>query len=208
MKAGGIRVYIVDDDAKIRTMVGRMLACAGRESQEFASATAFLQALPTLPPGCVLLDINMPDESGLAVLTRLERLPLPVIMVSGSPDVGDAITAFRRGAVHFVRKPFRRAALLDALTEAQAVLSARQAEIARRAAAERIHLTPREREVLGAMAEGRQSKAIAWQLGLSIRTVEMHRSNLLAKFGATNATQAVATARMLDLLPQAVAAAA
>jgi two-component system response regulator FixJ len=121
-------------------------------------------------------------------------------MVSGSAEVDDAIVAFRRGAIHFLRKPFRRDALLLVLSEVEQIVYERMADYARRQNASSITLTPREREVLEAMANGEQSKVIAWKLGLSTRTVEMHRSNILAKLHARNASQAVAIARELGLI--------
>ena len=121
-------------------------------------------------------------------------------MVSGSTRVDDAITSFRRGAIHFLRKPFGCEELVATLREAWSIGADRKAAYERRALAQQIRLTPREREVLEGMAEGAQSKVIAWRLGLSIRTVDMHRANILAKLSARNASQAVAIARELDLL--------
>jgi two-component system response regulator FixJ len=197
-----MRVYVIDDDPMARRLVIRMLASEPIDCREFASATEFLDALDALPFGCVLLDIHMPDFDGLEVLSRtLVRQPFPVVMASGSVDVDDAITAFRRGAVHFLRKPYDKATLIATLAEAEAVGIRRQSDADRRDRASRIHLTAREQQVLEATAAGSQSKCTAWQLGLSVRTVEMHRSNLLAKLGAANASQAVAIARTLRLLP-------
>jgi two-component system response regulator FixJ len=202
-----MRVYLVDDDPLVRRMVPRMLNGEEIECEVFATAAEFLERLDALPFGCVLLDICMPDDDGLDVLSQvLARRPFPVVMASGSTEVDDAITSFRRGAVHFLRKPFDRRTLLATLAEAEAVGMARQSEAERREQASRIRLTQREREVLEGTAEGRPSKTIAWQLGVSVRTVEMHRSHILAKLKAANATHAVAIARTLELLPPARAA--
>lgn len=204
-----MRVYIIDDDPLARRTLSRLLATSNIESDSFGSASAFIAALDTLDYGCVLLDIDMPGESGLDALAAIlsRKPPLPVVMASGSSQVEDAITAFHRGALYFLRKPYRRDELLDALDKATRVGLERLQEHARLAHAERIHLTTREKEVLEAMANGQQSKQIAWGLGLSIRTVEMHRSNLLTKLSARNASQAVAVARSLDLLSEPKAAA-
>ncbi|HEX8554774.1 MAG TPA: response regulator [Sphingomonas sp.] len=199
-----MRVYLIDDDALTRRMVIRMLAGEPIECAEFGTAAAFLQVLDALPFGCVLLDIHMPEQDGLDALTEIvARRPFPVIMASGSTDMDDAITAFRRGAVHFLRKPFDRATVMTTLWEAEAIGLKKLADWERRDRASRIHLTPREQQILEATAAGQQSKRVAFDLGLSIRTVEMHRSHVLAKLGAANATQAVAIARSLDLLAPA-----
>lgn len=197
-----MRLYIVDDDPLARRLVRRMLAGSAAECEEFGTAADFLGALDTLPFGCVLLDVQMPGHDGLEILAHVQsRRPLPVIMASGSVDMDDAITAFRRGAVHFLRKPFTLSALQAALDEAEAAGLARMATTQRQERASRIRLTPRELQVLETMASGQQSKLAAWRLGLSVRTVEMHRSNVLTKLGATNASQAAALARELQLLP-------
>ncbi|QBM77496.1 response regulator [Sphingomonas sp. AAP5] len=199
-----MRVYIIDDDPLIRRMIARMIAGEEAQWEEFGSAAAFLEALDTLPIGCVLLDIGLPDQHGLEVLNRIvARRPFPVVMVSGSSDVNDAIGSFRGGAMHFIRKPFSRQQLLDTLAEAWTVGLERTAAAEREAAAGRIRLTAREKTVLEAMTRGHQTKLTAWQLGLSVRTVEMHRSNILTKLGARNVAHAVAITRSLHLLPEA-----
>lgn len=206
---GTMQAYIVDDDPLARRTVTRLLSTADIDCETFGSAAEFLSVLDTLDFGCVLLDIDMPGESGLDALAEvLRRQPVfPVVMLSGSTHVDDAIASFRQGALHFLRKPYRREELLAVLTEAERVGIERLAAFERQAKARSIHLTTREREVLVAMAEGQQSKQIAWTLKLSIRTVEMHRSNILTKLSARNASQAVAIARSLDLIPQAKTAA-
>jgi two-component system response regulator FixJ len=149
----------------------------------------------------------MPDQSGLDVLRVLQsRDPAwPVIMVSGTTNVDDAIQAFQRGASHFLRKPFRCEALGQALFEANRIATARLMDHQRRVAATSISLTPRERDVLAAIGRGEQTKIIAWKLGLSVRTIDMHRTNILAKLDARNAVQAVATARELGLITASAA---
>lgn len=197
-----MRAYIVDDDLMVRRVVSRLLASAGIDHDTFDSATAFLAELDSLDFGCVLLDINMPETNGLDILSEIliRRPHFPVIMVSGSTNVDDAIEAFRRGAIHFLRKPYRRQELLNALEEASVIGAARLDAYNRQRLASTIRLSTREHQVLEAIADGKQSKQIAWSLNLSIRTVEMHRSNLLAKMSAGTASQAVAIARSLSLL--------
>ncbi len=197
-----MHVHVVDDDPASRRLLERLIARGGHEARCFAKAADMIAEIDTLPYGCVLLDINMPDANGLDLLGDLlaRDPPWPVVMVSGSTDVQDAIVAFRKGAIHFLRKPFHAADLLKALAEVEQIVAARLAEHSRRLIARCITLTNREHQVLDAMAHGEQSKVIAWKLGLSIRTVDMHRSNILAKMSARNASQAVAIARELGLI--------
>ncbi len=139
--------------------------------------------------------------SGIELLKLLlkKQIDWPVIMLSGFAEVGSTIEAFRSGAVHFLRKPFKQAELVAALTEA--------AEIGRRRLSQAIdprqlealkRLTQRERQVLEEIARGLQSKEVAWKLGISVRTVDVHRSNILAKLSARNTSQAVAIVRAAD----------
>lgn len=141
--------------------------------------------------------------NGIELLRILSgrRPDWPVIMLTAYAEVGSAIEAFRAGAIHFLRKPFTRRQLIEALVEAAEVGRSRMrraVEPAQLAALKQ--LTPREWQVLDALGAGQQSKVIAWKLGISVRTVEMHRSNILAKLSARNTSQAVAIARSADLL--------
>ncbi len=199
-----MHVHIVDNDPLICRMLSRMLQREGIDAKTFLSAADFLCEMEELEFGCVMLDIAMPDHNGLDVLeTILQRKPpWPVIMISGSTVVDDAIASFRRGAIHFLRKPFRSDELRSALAEAAKIGAERLAAHERRLRAQQVRLTDRERQVLSAMAGGLQTKTIAWQLALSARTVDMHRSNILAKLSARNAAEAVAVARNLELLTQ------
>src|SRR5262249_33629403 len=124
----------------------------------------------------------------------------PVVMISGTTAVDDAIRSFRHGAVQFLRKPFGLAALEASLAEAACIGTARACELERQQRANQIRLSPREHEVLAGLAEGRQSKHIAHGLGISVRTVDMHRANILMKLSAQNVAQAISIARELDLL--------
>jgi two-component system response regulator FixJ len=202
-----MRVHIIDDDPASRRLLERILSFVGHQPMCFASVTELMQQIDDLPFGCVLLDIHMPDGNGLDLLGDLlaRDPPWPVVMVSGTTELDDAIVAFRRGAIHFLRKPFRRDDLLRILDEVEQIANARLADYARQRMASSIVLTPRERQVLDAMARGEQSKVIAWKLGLSIRTIDMHRSNILTKMSARNASQAVSMARELGLIEHLVA---
>ena len=193
-----VRVHIVDDDEAVARTVARTARSIGFETRQFASPAGFLGSLDELEPGIICLDIKMPGMSGIELLKLLSKKQIdwPVIMLSGFAEVGSTIEAFRSGAVHFLRKPFKQAELVEALTEA--------AEIGRRRLSQAIdpkqlealkRLTQRERQVLEEIARGLQSKEVAWKLGISVRTVDVHRSNILAKLSARNTSQAVAIVR-------------
>ena len=194
-----MRVYIIDDDAAVGRTIGRHARHAGWEVALYACADDFLAQLDELEAGCIVSDINMPGTTGLELLEDLNRRcpEWPVVMITAYAEVDAAVTSFRNGAVHFLRKPFTRTDFLAALAEAELVGRRRRDESSRRQQTAPLQsLTARENEVLNALAEGLQSKNIAWQLGISTRTVEMHRSNILAKLGARNTSQAVGLLQM------------
>lgn len=201
--AGPSRLYIVDDDAAVARTVARAAETAGFVTQIFGSAADFLEKLDGLEQGCVLLDIRMPGMTGLELLDQLkEQHPdWPVVMLTGHAEVGAAVHSFRSGAVHFLSKPFQKAELIGALNEAEEIGRRRRRLFANREQVEALSkLSTREREVLTAIAEGKQSKVIAWDLGISVRTVDLHRSNILAKLSARNTSQAVAIAKAGGIL--------
>lgn len=197
-----MEMYIVDDDLAIQRTLHRALANCGHQARAFSSAKQFLAALPTLPFGCLLLDITMPGMDGIGVLEAMAELPIPfpTIIISGSIEVDHPIRAFRLGAVNFLRKPYRLTELKAALAEAKQLGHARREQFLRRKQASSVNLTAREKEVLTGMADGHLSKMIAFNLGLSIRTVEMHRAHVMAKLSARNSSQAVSKARELQLV--------
>ena len=191
-------VHIVDDDAAVARTVARTAESIGFETRLFGSPAEFLEALDRLEPGCVCLDIRMPGMSGIDLLKVLtnKRPDWPVIMLTGYAEVGSAVEAFRSGAIHFLRKPFKRQELLGALREAAELGRRRLAQAVDRQQLQALQtLTERERQVLDAIGHGLQSKQIAWNLGISVRTVDLHRSNILAKLSARNTSQAVAIAK-------------
>ena len=196
-------VNIVDDDDLVRQTMARCVTGEGWCVAIHGSAEAFLAAMDDLPFSCVVLDIRMPGMSGIELLQLLrERRPeWPVIMVTGSREIASAISSFRQGAVNFIQKPFKTESLLAAIREAADLGELRRAEATKRQELGIMRtLTLREREVLRALSEGLQSKTIAWQLGISARTVDMHRSNILTKLRARNASQAVAMAHRSGIL--------
>ena len=193
------RVYIIDDDEAVRATLRRTLTGAGIYSEEFGTAAEFLEAQPDLQIGCILLDLRLPEMSGLELLRTLKQrgVPDPVVMISGQADLPDAVDAIKAGALDFIQKPFRKARLLEVLEQAFAILREREArdEVQRS-----IILSPREKQVLQGLAEGLTSKHIARDLGISSRTVEMHRANLGRKLGVQSMTKAVLIAKEAGLL--------
>lgn len=178
-------VHLVDDEEAIRKSTGFVLARAGYAVQPYASGVAFLRSAKDAQRGCVLLDVRMPEMDGLQVQAMMadRGIDMPVIVLTGHGDVSVAVQAMKAGAVDFLEKPFEKAALLDAIQKAFArIENANSREIEQRDALVRIGvLTPREREVLIGLAKGYPNKTIAYDLGVSSRTVEVHRASLMQK---------------------------
>jgi two-component system response regulator FixJ len=199
---GSFPVYVVEDDELSRTLIARQLGNLGRECRMFEHATAFLADAQELDPGIVVLDLRLPGMSGLDLLDQMGDAagPFAVVVYSASSEVSDAIGAFRRGVIDFLRKPSTPEELARMLEAGDAYLQSRKEEIERRSLADSIKLTAREKEVLVALAAGKQSKAIAYELDISIRTVEMHRANVVGKLNARGTTHALARAKELGLI--------
>jgi two-component system, LuxR family, response regulator FixJ len=182
------QVFVVDDDDPVRDAIGMLLETVDIPFQAFASAQAFLEAYDPACPGCLVLDIRMPGVSGLELQQRLIEMDarIPIIFITGHGDVPMAVEAMKRGAVDFIRKPFRDQELLDRIQEALQLESGQRAEFE---AVEDLRgrlsaLTPREREVFERVAGGQANKVVAIELGISERTVEIHRSQVMHKTGA------------------------
>lgn len=181
-------VHVVDDDEAVRDSLGVLLQSAGFSVRTYDSAAALLKALPRGGAGCVLTDVRMPEIDGLALQRRLSELGvrLPVIVMTGHGDVPIAVGALKAGAADFLEKPFDDAQLLAAVSAALAASRrSREEQTAIADIAERVaSLTPREREVLDRLVEGQANKTIAYGLGSSPRTVEVHRARVMEKMGA------------------------
>jgi two-component system response regulator FixJ len=190
-----IRVYIVDDDDAIRESLETLLTTIGFEVLAFASAKEFLRLAPSLPFGCLVSDLQMPEMDGLELYRRLVALNvrLPVIVVTAHGDISTAVKAMRAGAVDFVEKPFSTEAILTSIRMALAERPAPTAtDQARDAIRERMkHLSPREREVMDGMVAGHSNKVIAQNLSLSPRTVEIHRARVMDKMQAHSLSELV-----------------
>ncbi len=205
-------VHVVDDDNAVRRALAMLFRSAGIPAEAHPSGVAFLEALPSLPEasvGCVLTDVRMPGLDGLELLRRLKEggFGRPVVVMTAHGDVSTAVRAMKAGAVDFVEKPFDDDALLAAIEAAlggpQATGAARAGDAAERVAA----LSPREREVLDLLVAGKPNKLIARDLGLSPRTVEVHRARMMARLGVGSLAEAVRLAVQAELGPLARAAA-
>jgi two-component system response regulator FixJ len=202
---GRKHVYIVDDNADVRRGIHAALSAAGFTPRAFVSGTDFVEAAKDLEPGCVLLDLRMPDIDGLEVLEATHEI-LPrfhVIMISAHGDVNTAVKAMRLGAIDFMEKPFTEAVLIDTLNAAFASLSESASAVERKLLArERVStLSDREREVLQGLLAGMANKQVAVALDLSPRTVEMHRARMMDHLGAHALPDAIRIAFDADLAP-------
>ncbi len=183
-------VYVVDDNAEVRESIGMLLETVGLETIGFASADAFLDRFAPRDdqPACLLLDVRMPGMSGMALLERLQadKVSLPTILITGHGDIDMAVRAMKLGAVDFLTKPFNAQRLLDLVQDAVRERRLRPAPgMERGEALSRLQtLTPREREVFDLLVAGTSNKAIAINLGVSIRTVETHRAHIMRKLNA------------------------
>ena len=186
-------VHIVDDDDAIRRSAGFMLKTSGFRVQTYESGGDFLKHVRSLDPGCILLDIRMPGMDGLEVQQSLRDagVLLPVIIMTGHGDVSLAVQAMKGGAVDFIEKPFEKQALLGAIDLGQAKLTKQGADSKRGedARSQLNVLTPRELDVLRGLTQGLPNKTIAYDLGISPRTVEIHRANLMEKLGARSLSE-------------------
>ncbi|HEY9530122.1 MAG TPA: response regulator [Burkholderiales bacterium] len=170
-------VHVIDDDVAVLNALARLLGAAGLPVQTFASAKEFFAQHSPEQRGCLVLDLLLPGASGLEVQEALagEDCPLPVVFLSGHGDVVASVRAMKAGAVDFLTKPF----------EAEALIAAVRQALARDGVAARVaSLTPRERQVLGQLVEGKLNKQIAAELGASEKTIKVHRARVLQKMAA------------------------
>jgi two-component system response regulator FixJ len=198
-------VHIIDDDPSARESLEFLVDCAEFEARTYESARAFLDALPRMQPGCIVTDVRMPEMTGVELIRQLKALGVtdPVIVITGHADVPMAIEAMKQGVVDFIEKPFADEIILDAIRAALDRAGARN-EIRRER--ERVlslieALSQREREVLEGLFEGHANKVIAYDLGISDRTVEIYRANVMTKMGAKTLSELVrmvTVARLAD----------
>ena len=198
-------VHVIDDDTDVRQSLAFLLTASGFTVRVHESAIAFLEVLPEAREGCVITDIRMPQMNGLELQRRLGELKagLPVIVMTGHGDVPLAVEAMKAGAVDFIEKPFDDEVLLSAV---RAALARRARESTRDARSLEIQgrikrLSEREREVLERLVAGKANKVIAYELGISPRTVEVYRANVMTKMQAESLSELVRMALIEDGLP-------
>jgi two-component system, LuxR family, response regulator FixJ len=183
-------VHLIDDDEGVRQAVAFLLTSSGFAVRVYESAVAFLDALGSVQPGCVVTDVRMPGMDGLALQRELNirDIRLPVIVMTGHGDVPLAVEAMKAGAVDFIEKPFNDEALLSSIRAAidRHTRDAQRGNEITAIKAKLASLSPREREVLDGLIAGLPNKTIAYDLKISARTVEVHRANLMARMGANS----------------------
>jgi len=188
-------VHLVDDDPSVRRSVSFVLKTSGYRVEAYESGDELLKAAKDLIDGCILLDIRMAGRDGLETQEALRKLgvALPIIIMTGHGDISLAVRAMKAGAVDFIEKPFDTDVLLSALSDGFNRLSSKAATGERKRDAEvRLKaLTPREQDVLEGLAQGLPNKTIAYDLGISPRTVEIHRANLMTKLGVRSLSEAL-----------------
>ena len=197
-------VHVIDDDEGLRESLAFLLRSAALEVRSFESAKAFLDVLPHAIPGCVITDVRMPDMSGIELLRRLKELKIgvPVIVITGHGDIALAVEAMKMGAADFFEKPFDDDLLVASVRavlrqqEGQTKRGAERAEIEHRISS----LSGREKDVLTGLIEGRANKQIAFDLGISPRTVEIYRANLMNKMQADSLSDLVRMALLAEIL--------
>lgn len=188
-------VHVIDDDAAVRDAVGLFLRTEGYEVHTYASAPAFLKTAAPHCEGCVVTDVRMPEMNGIDLIAKMkeDRIAIPVVVLTAHADVPLAVEAMKLGAVDLLEKPFEDDALLAAVAAAFERRDAAESRI-RESAAIRTRLaslTKRENEILAGLLKGLSNKVIAHELGISVRTAEVHRANIMAKMRAGNLAELV-----------------
>ena len=191
----GLPVYLVDDEEAIRRSLKLVLQLAGHEVVPFELGRHFLDAVDRLPPGCILLDVRMPEIDGLQVQQELIRrgIEMPLVVMTGHGDIGVAVAALKAGADDFIEKPFERAQMLAAIERSCQRIGDRTGYLAsvRDATQALSRLTDAERAVLDAYAEGQTTQVVATALGLAPTAVEMARISIIEKLGGAGLTDAI-----------------
>lgn len=201
--ADGQVVHIIDDDQDVRQSMAFLLGAAGLAVRVHESATSFVDGLATVQDGCIVTDVRMPGMDGMELLRQLKAVgsQLPVVVMTGHGDISLAVQAMKSGAVDFIEKPFDDEMMLSAITSA---LARRRSEREEGSAVSEVHarlklLTERERQVLDGLVAGKPNKIIAYDLGISARTVEIYRANVMSKMQAGSLSALVRMALKANL---------
>ncbi|MFS8148596.1 two-component system response regulator [Rhizobium sp. R635] len=205
--ANDLTIHLVDDEESPRRSLTFLLVSAGFAVRAHSCAKAFLDLLPLSGRSCLVTDLRMPEVDGIELLQRLRRfrLNVPAIVITGQGDVAAAVQAMKAGASDFLEKPVREEALIAAINAAVGQRRPGGTIADSESVAARLRqLTEREHQVLAGVLDGLQNKMIAYQLGISARTVEVHRANVMAKMGARNLAELMRMAITLDTAVQPV----
>ncbi len=188
--AADTTVHVIDDDDAMRESLSFLLESAGYQAQTYASAAAFLDSLSDQISGCVVTDVRMPDMNGLELTRHLKEhgIQLPIVMITGHGDIPLAVESMKAGVADFLEKPFNDSTLLQAIAGAMSKPGAAGNEAFK---ALLDQLSPREIDVLRGVVQGKANKVIAFELGISPRTVEVYRANVMAKTHAANLAELV-----------------
>jgi RNA polymerase sigma factor (sigma-70 family) len=204
MSSGTSVIHVVDDDGSFRTAIARLLRASGYEVAVYDSAHSLLKRLPTIEPGCILLDVRMPDLSGPELQARLVELQnmLPIVFLTGHGDIPMSVRAIKAGAEDVLSKPVPKKTLLEAVERALTRYEEKREQHDRLAALRALvaAFTPREREVFALVVRGRLNKQIAFELGTSERTVKAHRRSIMQKLQVHSLAEAVSIAERLGLV--------
>ncbi len=196
-------VYLIDDDDVVRDSAALLLRAHGFQVAEFSGAAPFLAQLDAALPGCIMLDIGMPGMNGLEVQEQLNarNIGFPVLILTGEGDIARAVRAMKNGAIEFLEKPYDEASLLAALDQGFTLLAQRVSDTCKTQEAQQkiARLSNRERQVMQGLLDGLSNKLIAYQLDLSIRTVESFRATLMDKLGVRTVSAAVGLALLAGL---------
>jgi FixJ family two-component response regulator len=196
-------VAVIDDDQSIRDALGRLFETVALKAELFGSVDEYLRASKSRPANCIVLDVRLPGRSGLDFQTQLARANnrTPIVFITAHADIPTSVRAMKAGAIEFLTKPFRHQELLDAVRNGIEHDRSRRAEVQALAGlqARFASLTPRERELMALLAEGRMTKQIAGQIGISAMTVRIHRNHVISKMGARSTADLVRMADKLSL---------
>ncbi|PCD69050.1 MULTISPECIES: response regulator transcription factor [Rhizobium] len=200
-----LTIHLVDDEEALRRSLTFLLVSAGFAVRAHSCAKAFLDLLPLSGRSCLVTDLRMPDVDGIELLHRLRRfsVDVPAIVITGQGDVAAAVQAMKAGASDFLEKPLREEALIAAINLAMGQRRPGRAIADSESVAARVRqLTDREHQVLIGVLDGLQNKMIAYHLGISSRTVEVHRANVMVKMGARNLAELMRMAIAIDAVEQ------